>query len=428
MKNKITRNLGLKILSLIVGFLFWLVIVNVTDPVITRTFDEIPVQILNENIITNANQVYEVEAGDQVKVTVKGKRSFVETLTKDDFVATANMSDLSKVNAISIDVRLNKVASSDVEVDWGHAVLKVKLEKRVTKKFQVVVEHQGELSDGYVLGNMTAKPNIVEVSCGESKFKEIDHVGVMVSLNGESENFEKEYRPILYDKEGEILDNTNVTFSNDMIKVSTQVHAMKEIPVYVDVSGTPAEGYRLVQTDFRPETVQVTGTAEALGKNLSIKVPISVENAKKDVEKEIELTEYLPEGLTLAGDITTISVRCQIEKNGQRTFTFTSTDIAVKNLQTDCTVEFAFPNESYSVTVTGKESDLDELAMSDLGAYVDLANLMSGSYTLNVQFALPASIKVKNQIKVKLVLQMQDLSAGGNSNVTTPVPDQNIEN
>ena len=203
MKKKLTSKLMLKIVSVIVAFLFWLVIINITDPTTSKTFYDIPVQILNENVITSANQVYDIVDGDTVKVTVKGKRSFVETLKESDFTATADLSELSKVNAVSINVKLNKESTSSVDVDWNNAVLKVALEKRITKSFKVEVDYEGELSENYVLGEMTAKPNMIEVSCGESKFKKIDHVGVMVSLKGQSEDFDSEYSPVLYDANGD---------------------------------------------------------------------------------------------------------------------------------------------------------------------------------------------------------------------------------
>ena len=72
MKKKLTSKLMLKIVSVIVAFLFWLVIINITDPTTSKTFYDIPVQILNENVITSANQVYDIVDGDTVKVTVKG--------------------------------------------------------------------------------------------------------------------------------------------------------------------------------------------------------------------------------------------------------------------------------------------------------------------------------------------------------------------
>ncbi len=416
MKNKLTGNLLLKIISIVAAFLFWLVIINVTDPTISMTFYDIPVEVLNENVITSANQVYEIEDGNTVDVVVRGKRSFVETLDNGDFTATADLSELSSVNAVRIAVKLGKRSNSHVEVDWGNAVMKVKLEERITRKFKVVVESQGDLSENYVMGEMVAKPNIVEVSCGESKFKKIDHVGVMVTLNGESEDFEREYSPILYDEDGDALDSSNVTFSNDRIRVSTQVLTTKEVPIYVETFGTPAEGYRLVQTDYRPESIRVSGAAQALEKAVSIRIPIHVDGEKKNVEREVEVEDYLPDSLSVVGDTTTISVRCVIEKNGRRTFTLTPADIAVKNLPQDCTMEFSDAAFKYSVVVTGEEHVLENLSLTDLGAYVDLNGLEAGSYTLEVHYSLPDSVRVKNQIKVKVILNTQ--SGGG----VTPPP------
>lgn len=416
MNKKLTSNLFLKIVSVVVAFLFWLVIINITDPTTSRTFFDIPVQILNENVITSANQVYEIVDGDTVRVTVKGKRSFVETLTEKDFTATADLSELSKVNAVNINVKLNKESNSGVEVDWDNAVLKVNLEKRVTKKFKVEVAYQGDLSENYVLGEMVAKPNIVEVSCGESKFKKIDHVGVMVTLNGESEDFESKYSPILYDANGDALDDTNVTFSNDQIRVSTEVLETKEIPVYVTVTGTPADGYRLAQTDYKPESVRVSGTKEELAKAVSIKIPIHIDGEKKDVEKEIDLTAYLASGLTLVGDTSTVSVRCEIEKDGQRVMTLTPSDIAVKNLPQNYTMNFESEAEKYTIEVLGEEAILADIQIADLGAYVDLTGLSEGSHTLEVKFSLPTGVKVTNKIKVKVKLSNQ------NEESPTPTP------
>lgn len=407
MKRILTNNLMLKILSLVAAFLFWLVIINVTDPTISKTFPDIPVHVLNENVITSANQVYEIVDGDIVDVTVKGKRSFIEDVQASDLMATADLSALSKVNAVNIDVTLNKEPSSNVELDWGNTVLKVKLEKRVSKKFKVEVEHQGELSENYVLGEMVAKPNIVEVSCGESKFKKIDHVGVMVFLNGESEDFESEYAPILYDEDGEALDGTNVTFSNDTIKVSTQVLTTKKVPVYVETKGEPAEGYRLVQIDHQPESIRVSGTSEALTQNISIKIPIDVTNADKDIEREVVIAEYLPENLTVVDEVSSISVRCVIEKNGRRTFQFTPSDIAVKNLPADCTVDFADDTKKYKVVVTGKENVLEKLTLADLGAYVDLTGLGKGEHTLELQFGYLEGVTVRAKDHVKIIIGTQ---------------------
>ena len=407
MKSKFMTNLSLKIASVVVAFMFWVVIINVTDPTTSKTFQDIPVKLLNESVITSANQVYEVEEGDRVDVTVKGKRSFVESLNENDFSATADFTELSKVNAVRINVELNKQPNSGYELDWDNAVLKVALEKRITQKFKVEVEHQGDLSENYVLGEMVTKPNIVEVSCGESKFRKIDHVGVMVTLNGQSEDFEAKCSPVLYDEDNEPLDDTNVTFSNNSIRVLTEVRQTKEIPIFVTTTGKPAAGYHMLQMDYKPEKVRVSGTGNALDKLESIKIQVNIDGEKKDVEKEISLADYIPEGVQLEEDISTISVRCEIEKEGERTFSLTSTDIAVKNLPSNCTMDFASATDKYQVSVTGDEEVLRKMAIADLGAYVDLLDLSGGVHTLFVKFSLPSGVRVNNRTKIKIILNEQ---------------------
>ena len=44
MKKKLTSKLMLKIVSVIVAFLFWLVIINITDPTTSKKFYDIPVR------------------------------------------------------------------------------------------------------------------------------------------------------------------------------------------------------------------------------------------------------------------------------------------------------------------------------------------------------------------------------------------------
>ena len=129
MKKKLMNNLVIKLLSVFVAFFVWLVIINVIDPTTTKHFSSIPVVILNENVITSANQVFEVESGDTVDVTVKGKRSFIEQLDETDFSASADLSKLSTVNTAGIQVKLNKPTKDNVELDWNNEVLRISLEQ-----------------------------------------------------------------------------------------------------------------------------------------------------------------------------------------------------------------------------------------------------------------------------------------------------------
>lgn len=405
MKNKIMKNLALKLLSVVMAFLVWLVIINITDPTITKRFNNIPVEILNENVITSTNQVFEVESGNMVDVTAKGKRSFIEGLEESDFYACADLSKLSTVNTAGIQVRLNKVAKENVELDWNNEVLRVSLEEKSSQQFRVQIQTEGNLADSYEMGEIVTQPNMIEVSGGKSKIKRIASIGVVIGLNGQNSDFETDVSPILYDSDGDVIDSTNVTFSKDSVHVNVKILPTKTIPLYVNVQGNPAEGYTLIQTDFQPDTVEISGSRANLERVKSITVPMDISGKKKDVESEVDLTKYLEgTGCNVVEGYSTVSIRCVIERNGKRTISFVNSDINVKNLPANLNFSYVDDSQRHNITVTGGEEDLKEVTLASLGASINLEGLTAGRHTVEIMFDLPEKLKLKSKVRVEVLL------------------------
>ena len=95
MKEKLTHNLNLKVLAVLFSIIIWIIVVNIDDPVKSVQFNDIPVQIVNELTLTDKGQVYEiVEGQEKVDVTVSGRRSVIEDLSKDNINVVADMKEL----------------------------------------------------------------------------------------------------------------------------------------------------------------------------------------------------------------------------------------------------------------------------------------------------------------------------------------------
>lgn len=419
MKKRIMNNLAIKLLSVFVAFFVWIVIINVIDPTVTKHFTGITVEILNENVITSANQVFEVESGNTVDITVKGKRSFIEQLDETDFSASADLSKLSTVNTAGIQVRLNKQTKETVDIDCNNEVLRISLEEKASQQFKVEIESQGNLADSYELGEVVAQPNMIEISGGKSKIKRIKRVEVILGLNGESRDFETEVTPILYDNEGDVVDSSNVTFSKDQVRLGVKVLPTKAIPVFVDVQGKPGRGYTMIRTDFKPDSVMVAGERSDLEKMKSLTVPLNVEGARKDVESEVDLSEYLKgTGCKLVEDFSTVSIRCVIEKNGKRTISLVNTDINVKNLPTDMNFSFVNESERHDLVLTGGDEDLQRITVTSLGASIDVKNLGVGRHEVEVVFDLPENLQLKSKVRVEVLLTQ----SGEGKPAPKPVP------
>ena len=95
MKNhKFTDNLGLKIIAIIFAVFLWLIVVNLDNPVSTQTFSEVPVTIINEDIILSAGDTYQVLGEEKVSVVISATRQVRQKLTKEDIVATADIKEM----------------------------------------------------------------------------------------------------------------------------------------------------------------------------------------------------------------------------------------------------------------------------------------------------------------------------------------------
>ena len=68
MKEKLTNNLGLKLLSVGLAVFAWFMVVNVVNPLVEASA-EVPVEIINEDILKKANLTYEMIGKKTVTVS-----------------------------------------------------------------------------------------------------------------------------------------------------------------------------------------------------------------------------------------------------------------------------------------------------------------------------------------------------------------------
>ena len=145
MKKSLTTNIPLKIMSVIAAILIWLIIVNVDNPIVTRTIPNVPVQVLNEAYIESGGMMCLIpEDQDRVSVTVRGTRKTVESLKASDITATA---DLKQVVDLSTDPVMVPIAVNCPGIDANNAQsvprnMEIQIEEMMTQEFIVTLYPQ----------------------------------------------------------------------------------------------------------------------------------------------------------------------------------------------------------------------------------------------------------------------------------------------
>ena len=163
------RHLGLKILSIVLAALIWLVVSG--EQIVERAL-RIPLEF------TNLPPQLELvgDTPDVVDVRVRGSSGALSRVASGELVAVL---DLRSARAGR---RLFHLASNDVRAPFGIEVVQitpsnisVTLESSASKTVPVVPELDGDPRDGYVVGTVAADPATVEVSGPASAVERLTH-------------------------------------------------------------------------------------------------------------------------------------------------------------------------------------------------------------------------------------------------------------
>lgn len=423
MKRKLTHNIGLKILALIVSTLLWLISVNINDPTQTKTFRNIPVEIINKEVLTNDGKVYEVLDNTDVidRIQITGKRSILDEINEENIVATADMAERTFNDTVHINVTTNKYASRlDGNINASIDTLKIKVEDM--KKAQLVVKAvtKDEPASGYMVGNVSINQNLVHLSGPESVMSQIASANVTVSVAGVKEDIKTEGILELYDAEGNLIDNKSITKSINRFNVTVEILQKKEVPLSVTTVGMPAEGYQANGIiECAPETIVVAGKSSAIKSLTEIVVDdVDIEGAQEDVLTYIEPKRYLPEGISLVGGTSAnvAAVKVYIEEEVTETVTLNKNNLNVVGLPEGMIVNMEEMQDKYEVTIRGLQANIDALEVASLVGTVDVAAFMEenqieelkeGRYHINVSYDLPENIELAEEVQMILVIEKE---------------------
>lgn len=406
MKEQKNNNIGMKVISVFIAVLIWLLVANINDPVRTERFTDVPVKIINEKALTDQGYAYEVKEGSEVTIIARGKSSILRSMSESDFQVVADFSKLSKVNAIPIDVSAKKY-DDQLELSLGTVnTMKISIDEIVSVSLPVEIVVKGDVADGYAVGNMTGTPNLVRVTGPENLLSSAKEIRAEVNIDGISRDITSTAKPILYDEDGKIISSNQIQMDTDSIDVSIALWKTKTVPVRLNYTGKPASGYELVSFDYEPKEITVAAPDEILESLEYITLPsVSLEDQTEDYEKDVDLTQenILPDDVVLADDTKDVKIRANIEKIVTQKLSFSSSDITVKG-KGNYKVTFDSANE-YVLSVDGTESRVKDISIDDFEPWIDLTDLESGEHEVTVHMKKVDGITINSTIRIKVTLK-----------------------
>lgn len=409
MKEKILNNLPLKIISIIIAIIIWYVVTSVSDPIVTRTFSDIPVQITNASYIAEGRKTYQVsEQYQSIAVSIKGNRSVVNGVTADDITVTADLTQIVTMDTDPVYVPVTAVCSgissnSNVTIHTQTATIPIEIEDVDSAQFPISVDvGDTQPAKEYEIGEQTADPDTITISGPESLIQKISSVVAKVDVSGMSQSGTVKGTLVVIDKNLDEMSETQMnflTFETGSREVDVNIVLWRKqtgIQLEAEYTGTPEHGYQVTDITTTPEEITVAGSDEALsalaanGNKLTIPAElINIDGQSSDTDITVDIGDVLNDDsdMMITSSAETVTVHVSILPNGSQEYQLDVDQIQRKNLGSNLTVQY--DQTQIPVRIKASDEDLETFDISQVTASIDFSGLSAGDYQVPVRIDLP---------------------------------------
>lgn len=377
------------VISLVLAFVLWLLIMINENPIIQRSFADMTVNVNLENTMVAENGMSIIGDISDQKFTViaRGPTYLVSSLKNEDFNVYASAASVDAPGEYNLEVVATPNASkSGLEIlSITPSTLKISFDYIDTKEFTVTALAEGVTAEkGLIAENAVvsgAESDTITITGPRSVINQIASVVAFTKVDktlSASETFDADIK--LYDENQKELALDNLTLSETAVKVTVPISKKKTVPVEVVFSNLP-QGFDAESLSYtiNYKTVTVIGTPETVDKTEKVQLSaIDISQITKSTNS-FDVSAKLPDGVRLLDNIEHFTVEFNLSNYIQKTVNVSKFEF--ENLDNGFTAQGTKIN---NIKVFGPRRAIYNLKASNVYAVMNLANKKQGEHTVPV--------------------------------------------
>lgn len=401
LKRMFVKDVGWKILSVVIAIGLWFVVINTQNPVESRTFSS-GIEIMGEDVITNAGK--SILNLDEIKNTrvsfrVSGKRIMLDRLQQGKsltaYIDLSNIDVSTLTSTVTLPVKIrSSILSNDSDIEYiTPTSIEVQIDDNISRAFTAQVNFSGDTSSDLVLNKSEITPDTITVSGPKTYVDQVYEVKAEAFLKNPYNGEVLKVKPIAYNSMGQQV--MNVSLSDNEIKVTLGVSQNKKVPVNVKTNGFPAVGCAVDNVKVNPASVNVTGDSDTIQNLLQVELPdIDLTGKASTFTASYDIKKLLPSGVGLAaGENGTVNVTVEISGETEHSMSVSSDSVKLEGtLKDGCTAQIKA--NTFNITIGGNRTDSEGLDENSISFYVNIDGLGEGEYNLPVYAQLPKGIRI----------------------------------
>ena len=393
-----SRNLGLKLLSLLLAILLWNYVIS-SDNSITRpkTLYNLTGYLSGQSTINSYGLALlenPTEALTGISVTVDVPQANYSRVSSDNVQVTLDVSNIRTAGQQQVRLRATSSYGRVTSITPESLTLTFEtLDSRTVAVNPVIIGG----SDDYWYSVTRTNPSLLTVSGASSAVQSITSAQVNVDVTGMNSATTPSLPYVLLDASGEEVPQSMLNRSTSSISVGLDIYPCRDIPISKDlasvITGQPAEGYEVKSVSLQPESVVVAAERELLDNLTELVIePVSVEGVSQSFSARASISQ-LPDFKNVSTEQVYVTVNV-----GQEEITeyIEKVNLTITGDSDGMRVTY----DPLGATVTGPRDLVEQLVQDGITCSVDVTGLEEGNYLLAPSFDAERYPGVNIQLEV----------------------------
>ena len=386
LKSFFTKNIAIKVLSLMFAILLWGYVLMTQNPPRVKTVTDVTVSIEGEADLTTRKLTLRGDRAallEDVSVRVRTELTSYADISADDITASINLSRITSTGKHT--VRIHAKSSSGDVVSVSPSEIEVEIDTLTTRNIPIEIHEEGELPEGYWAGDVQLdSATVLLEGQGPDLEKIVKEVG-KIDLTNRTDRLNQSIMLALYDKEGNVVESSILFGGMPTVVAKQEILPSKLVPIDVDgaIIGREElpENFEIASygTSLESTLVRIVGDADVIQKIESLSLePVDVTGCTESIQQELAIN--VPEGVRIIG---ADSVNLQVTiREKTAVLEFTELPIEIVGLARKQTATLS--QELANVTFSGRVSLLAGITRGDVKVYADVTGLAAGTHDVKL--------------------------------------------
>jgi len=390
MKRFFNSNLFYGITSVLLAIFLLFYVDSVDNPVTEKTFTvNLTTRNLPNNLIIDQTPI-------PIRIRVSGNKTTFYSLSSKDFKAWVDLNN-ARAGRGTYDVQTGlPLGVSFVWVD--PATVDLYLDEIGTKTIRLQHQITNSVASGYGNFEPVLTPNQINITGPKLLLDQVSHGLVRIDLGGMKSDYVAELPILLIDSENKIIDNSQITLSQNTTKVEvtiTENMSSKTVQVRPAITGEIQEKWVVSSVEVKPTNVKITGSFDII-KDIEYLTTETIDLSLLDGSFSGKVKLNVPEGVGVLDGVE-VEVTIELAENlMQRTVS----NIPVEVRNSPANVNYGTLPSNVDVTleaypwIFANYMSLDGGYQIPVKAFVDLSGKAADSREYPVEIECPEDFRI----------------------------------